>query len=653
MKKVILFLETLLIFIPVIIKAETYNGWEYEDLYDKSGLYITGYSGTEKNVTIPSKINGKVVSAISIFAFEGTEIETLHIPASIIKSNVNPFQYAKMLKEITVDSDNKDYTAIDGVIFTADKKTLIAYPIAKEGSDYIVPEGTVEIGKNAFSDNKYLKNVTIPGSVDLINPFAFSGCKSLEKLIINANLIGMGNYVISHNPKLKEVIFNGTAKWFSNYTFSDLPVIEKIQLPTYMEELDEKWIYNCNPNVKYDIPSMLKDIGNGHYSYVIDVHLLLNSYNYDFAKKVLELINIERAKNNLEPLKLDYDLTEQAMLRSAELTAYFAHTRPNGGDALDLPKVNGENIAAGQYSPEEVVDTWMNSSSHKSNILNANFKSIGIGCVKYGTYFWTQLFSTEDATNENIKSGVVPIDNVEVSVRKSLLGELIVYFEQPKTVKILGLNETIQPYSIGFLNAGWEGHYVDISPLDVEISSSDERIFTVDKNGVLTGNNLGSAKVHFKLLNLEKDIDVKVVETIKVPKQIIMKVGDTYKIPVTYYPESAKDKYTIYWGSTIDYFYVTDDGVIKATDPGTADIYANLSNGYTTKINVIVVEDYLKGDLNSNMQIDMPDVYIALKIALNHIEPTELQTEIGDINDTGSIDMADTYYILKTALNIA
>ena len=55
----------------------------------------------------------------------------------------------------------------------------------------------------------------------------------------------------------------------------------------------------------------------------------------------------------------------------------------------------GENIAAGQRSPEEVMNSWMNSSGHRANILNKNFDTIGIGFVeggKYGTY-WTQLFT--------------------------------------------------------------------------------------------------------------------------------------------------------------------------------------------------------------------------------------------------------------------
>lgn len=54
----------------------------------------------------------------------------------------------------------------------------------------------------------------------------------------------------------------------------------------------------------------------------------------------------------------------------------------------------GENIAMGQSTPQAVVQSWMNSSGHRANILSANFTEIGVGYAKGGTggHYWTQLF---------------------------------------------------------------------------------------------------------------------------------------------------------------------------------------------------------------------------------------------------------------------
>ena len=55
----------------------------------------------------------------------------------------------------------------------------------------------------------------------------------------------------------------------------------------------------------------------------------------------------------------------------------------------------GENIAWGQRSPEEVMNGWMNSSGHRANILNPNFKNIGVAYYvgSNGRTYWTQLFT--------------------------------------------------------------------------------------------------------------------------------------------------------------------------------------------------------------------------------------------------------------------
>lgn len=127
------------------------------------------------------------------------------------------------------------------------------------------------------------------------------------------------------------------------------------------------------------------------------------TYDYTRAKEVLDIVNKERANNGLSALKLDKNLTDTAMLRAAETTVLFSHTRPNGKDwNTAFPSTvgigsEGENIAAGQSTAAIVMNSWMNSSGHRANILDSDFKYIGIGCVIYnGTYryYWAQNFAS-------------------------------------------------------------------------------------------------------------------------------------------------------------------------------------------------------------------------------------------------------------------
>ena len=118
------------------------------------------------------------------------------------------------------------------------------------------------------------------------------------------------------------------------------------------------------------------------------------------AEQVVALVNEERAAAGLNPLTINESAMSAALVRAKEIRQSFSHTRPDGSSfstALKEQGVSyrgsGENIAYGQRSPEAVMKAWMNSSGHRSNILNAKYTSIGVGCYEQnGTLYWTQLF---------------------------------------------------------------------------------------------------------------------------------------------------------------------------------------------------------------------------------------------------------------------
>lgn len=117
---------------------------------------------------------------------------------------------------------------------------------------------------------------------------------------------------------------------------------------------------------------------------------------YSMAFEVLGLVNQRRAENGLSALTMDADLLEAAMLRAAEITVSFSHTRPDGEDCFTVSsKCWGENIAMGYTSATSVMEGWMNSSGHRANILRGSYETIGIGCFYYdGMYYWSQNFGS-------------------------------------------------------------------------------------------------------------------------------------------------------------------------------------------------------------------------------------------------------------------
>jgi uncharacterized YkwD family protein/spore coat assembly protein SafA len=133
----------------------------------------------------------------------------------------------------------------------------------------------------------------------------------------------------------------------------------------------------------------------------------VNIPNFDATKsienQVVQLTNQERAKYGLKPLVADWELARVARYKSADMRDrnYFSHTSPTYGSPFDMMKnfgisyrSAGENIAAGQRTPQEVVTAWMNSEGHRKNILSSGYTRIGVGYAKGGSkqHYWTQMF---------------------------------------------------------------------------------------------------------------------------------------------------------------------------------------------------------------------------------------------------------------------
>jgi uncharacterized protein YkwD len=117
--------------------------------------------------------------------------------------------------------------------------------------------------------------------------------------------------------------------------------------------------------------------------------------------EVVALTNVERKKNGCGPLRADDRLRDAARGHSLDMKTrdFFDHTTPDGVDPWTRAKnkgydqPSGENIARGQRTPADVVESWMDSPGHRQNILNCDSKAIGVGvALGDGGPWWTQMF---------------------------------------------------------------------------------------------------------------------------------------------------------------------------------------------------------------------------------------------------------------------
>jgi len=118
----------------------------------------------------------------------------------------------------------------------------------------------------------------------------------------------------------------------------------------------------------------------------------------DDTCEVFRLVNDERIEAGVDPYEWNTELAVAAELHAQDMVdqGYFDHTSLDGrsfseraGEAGYDASPRGENIAAGQPTPDAVMSSWMNSDGHRRNILADGSNEIGIGLVEL---HWVQVF---------------------------------------------------------------------------------------------------------------------------------------------------------------------------------------------------------------------------------------------------------------------
>ncbi len=118
-------------------------------------------------------------------------------------------------------------------------------------------------------------------------------------------------------------------------------------------------------------------------------------------EKVVEYVNILRARKGCDELVMDDDLMEAAAIRAEELAEKYSHTRPDGSNCFTVLEemdyeagYKGENIAEGHISALNVTNSWYHSSGHRKNMLKKEYTRIGVGMYKdNGAKHWVQIFT--------------------------------------------------------------------------------------------------------------------------------------------------------------------------------------------------------------------------------------------------------------------
>ena len=198
-----------------------FDAEEFPEPFDKlqlpSSLRIVGGSAFYKVHYFEEIILPEGVEEVLYGCMDSCGAKRVTLPATVRLVEPGAFVNAFWLENIEVSPDNPWYASVDGVLYTKDKTTLVAYPPGREDLHFDVPAGVKEVGPYAFFGNWSLHSVSLPFGVERIGRCAFADCVYLE--------------AVSLPPTLREVEI---------YAFGDCVSLERLPLPRQVEAVAQE-----------------------------------------------------------------------------------------------------------------------------------------------------------------------------------------------------------------------------------------------------------------------------------------------------------------------------------------------------------------------------------------------------------------------------
>ena len=258
---------------------------------------VSGVLMNEKKDTIYQYPAGKTgnsypipdsVKTISAYAFSGCVLTGVNISASVTDIDPLAFRDCDSLASINVNSSNKEYASDSGVLFTKDKKELVAYPNGKAGEEYTVPNNVGTIGEYAFAGSP-LKKVTLPSSVRNIEDYAFTGsalteielnqgannvgegafegCTALTKASLPSSLTRLGQSMFMGCTSLQEVSWAATTSsaTIGISAFEGCTSLTTVQVPERTTTIDDRAFVGCTSLTSFTIPDSVTTIGDNAF----------------------------------------------------------------------------------------------------------------------------------------------------------------------------------------------------------------------------------------------------------------------------------------------------------------------------------------------------------------------------------------------------
>ncbi len=152
--------------------------------------------------------------------FDCPNLKSVTIGKGLENIGVDVFAICTNLESIKVDSENKNFVSVAGVLFNKAKTELIQYPRANSSTSYTVPDGVEKIWMVAFSDSNNLTSVVLPDSITDLDESAFSGCDNLSSVKLGNGLKVIGEYAFLGCKNLTSITIPASVTHINRWAFN-------------------------------------------------------------------------------------------------------------------------------------------------------------------------------------------------------------------------------------------------------------------------------------------------------------------------------------------------------------------------------------------------------------------------------------------------
>lgn len=185
--------------------------WEELKLEENGTKY--GYKAS--NITDSSIGDGSFGSVVN----DNTSLISIFIPDSVTSIDYDAFRNSAALTRIDVDANNQTYCSVDGVLYSKDMTTLVAYPRGKADATFVIPNTVTTIDTCAFYNNFKLTNITLPDNLTTMEWEAFynTGITSID---IPESVTKIGGEALKFCSNLTEINYAGTMEQWADIELS-------------------------------------------------------------------------------------------------------------------------------------------------------------------------------------------------------------------------------------------------------------------------------------------------------------------------------------------------------------------------------------------------------------------------------------------------